>query len=136
GWVHLAANMAGLLVWTALAGSMETARTFVTGLLVTGLAVTLGLLLFNPGVGWYVGFSGILHGLFAMSAMRLLFRREWLAGLSLVAALVFKLLWEQQNGALGTEQLIGAPVLVDAHLYGVVAGAACALVLALFWGRR
>ncbi|MGC9457926.1 MAG: rhombosortase [Halothiobacillaceae bacterium] len=136
GWVHLAANLAGLLVWTALAGSMETARSLVVGLVVTALAVTLGLLVLNPGVGWYVGLSGVLHGLFAMTAMRLLFRREWLAGCSLVAALGFKLLWEQQHGALGTERLIGAPVLVDAHLYGVIAGAACALILALFWGRR
>jgi len=136
GWLHLAVNMAGLLVWVALAGHMESLKTLLSGMLVTALAVTLGLLWLNPNVGWYLGFSGVLHGLFAMTAMRLLFRREWLAGFSLAAALAFKLLWEQQHGSLGTERLIGAPVLVDSHLYATVAGAVWALAMALFWGRR
>lgn len=133
-WRHLAADMAGLAIWTALAGYLETRRSYLILLVGSGLGVGLGLLLLDPHVGWYVGLSGILHGLFAASAIRLLSRKEWLGGLSLLAALMLKILWEQRFGDLGTAKLLGVPVLVDAHLYGAVTGVV--IVLALLFFRR
>jgi rhomboid family GlyGly-CTERM serine protease len=133
-WRHLASDMAGLLIWTALAGYLETRRSYLVLLAGTGLGVGVGLLLLDPHVGWYVGLSGILHGLFAASAIRLLSRKEWLGGFALLAALTLKILWEQRYGDLGTAKLLGVPVLVDAHLYGAVTGAV--IVLALLFFRR
>lgn len=133
-WRHLVSDMAGLALWTALAAYLETRRSYLILLLGSGLGVGLGLLLLDPRVGWYVGFSGILHGLFAASAIRLLSHREWLGGLSLLAALALKLLWEQRYGDLGTAKLLGVPVLVDAHLYGAICGVV--IVLALLFFRR
>ncbi|HUN00074.1 MAG: rhombosortase [Halothiobacillus sp. 20-53-49] len=131
-WRHLASDVVGLLLWTALAAYLESARSYLIVLIGSGLGVGLGLLLLDPHVGWYVGLSGILHGLFAASAIRLLSHREWLAGVALLAALSLKILWEQRFGDLGTGKLLGVPVLVDAHLYGAVAGGAIALVLLFF----
>lgn len=133
-WRHLAADMAGLALWTALASYLETRRSYLILLVGTGLGVGLGLLLLDPHVGWYVGLSGVLHGLFAASGIRLLSRKEWLGGFSLLAALTLKILWEQRYGDLGTAQLLGIPVLVDAHLYGAVTGAV--ILLALLFFRR
>ena len=133
-WRHLASDMAGLTLWTALASYLETRRSYLILLVGTGLGVGLGLLLLDPGVGWYVGLSGILHGLFAASAIRLLSHKEWLGGFSLLAALALKVLWEQRYGDLGMAKLLGVPVLVDAHLYGAVTGAV--IVLALLFFRR
>jgi rhomboid family GlyGly-CTERM serine protease len=133
-WRHLASDMAGLALWTALASYLETRRSYLILLVGTGLGVGLGLLLLDPHVGWYIGLSGILHGLFAASAIRLLSHKEWLGGFSLLAALALKVLWEQRYGDLGTAKLLGVPVLVDAHLYGAVTGAV--IVLALLFFRR
>jgi len=133
-WRHLAMDLAGLMIWMALASYLETRRSFLILLFGSGLGVGLGLLLLDPQVGWYVGLSGILHGLFAASAIRLLSRREWLGGLALLAAITLKIIWEQRIGDLGTAKLLGVPVLVDAHLYGAVTGAA--IVLALLFFRR
>lgn len=133
-WRHLASDLAGLVLWTALAGYLETRRSYLILLVGSGLGVGLGLLLLDPQVGWYVGLSGILHGLFAASAVRLLSHREWLGGLSLLAALALKLLWEQRYGDLGTAKLLGVPVLVDAHLFGAITGAV--IMLALLFFRR
>jgi len=111
---------------------METRRSYLIILIASGLGVGLGLLVLDPQVGWYVGLSGILHGLFAASAIRLLSRKEWLGGLALTAAIALKLMWEQRFGDLGTAKLLGVPVLVDAHLYGAVTGAVIVLALLLF----
>lgn len=121
-WRHLASDMAGLVLWTALAGYLESVRSYLILLIGSAIAVGLGLLLFDPGVHWYVGISGLLHALFAATAVRLVLRGEWLAGLGLTAALALKLAWEQRFGDLGTAKLLGVPVLVDAHLYGAIAG--------------
>ncbi len=129
---HLAADLAGLLLWTALAGYLETPRRYLILLLGTSLGVGLGLFFLDPRLGWYVGLSGVLHGLFAASAIALLSRKEWLGGLALGAALIFKILWEQHYGDWGSARLLGVPVIVDAHLYGAVCGLALALAMLFF----
>lgn len=126
---HLASDMTGLMLWTALAGHLETRRSYPILLVGSALAVGLGLLLLDPGVQWYVGISGVLHALFASAALRLMFRGEWLAGLALAAALGGKLALEQQVGDIGAATLLKVPVLVDAHLYGALAGAAITIAL-------
>lgn len=128
-WRHLASDLAGLLLWTALAGYLETPRSYLILLVGSAFAIGLGLLLFDPHVHWYVGLSGILHALFAAAAVRLILRGEWLAGLGLAAAIGLKLAWEQRYGDIGTAKLLGVPVLVDAHLYGAVAGLAITIIL-------
>ncbi len=129
---HLAVDLAGLLLWTALAGYLETPRRYVILLLGTSLGVGLGLFFLDPRLGWYVGLSGVLHGLFAASAIALLSRKEWLGGLALGAALIFKILWEQHYGDWGSARWLGVPVVVDAHLYGAVTGLGIALALLFF----
>ncbi len=136
GWIHLALNLAGLWLWTALAGEHETSATYISALLAGLLGVGLGLLVLNPGVGWYVGLSGVLHGLFAHTGVRLLARRDWLAGGGVLAALTLKLMWEQTHGDIGTARLIGGSVVMDAHLYGAVAAGGVALIGVIFFGRR
>lgn len=128
-WRHLATDMTGLVLWTALAGYLETSRSYLILLLGSAIAVGLGLLIFAPGVHWYVGISGVLHALFAAAAVRLILRGEWLAGLGLTSALCFKLAWEQRFGDIGTAKLLHVPVVVDAHLYGAVAGLVITVIL-------
>ncbi|MFW5452138.1 rhombosortase [Thioalkalivibrio sulfidiphilus] len=121
GWTHLAMNLAGLtVIWLILARFLTAWQWWLT-VLVCGAGVNLGLLAFSPSIHWYVGLSGILHGLLAAGALAGLKRQPTLA--LLLLGLIAKLAWEQFTGQdPGTAQLIGGAVIVDAHVYGAAAG--------------
>ncbi len=127
GWAHLAMNLAGLaIIWLILARQLPLWQWWMT-VLVCAVGVNLGLLAFSPTVGWYVGLSGILHGLIAAGALAGLKRQPSL-GL-LLLGLIAKLAWEQSTGQdPGTAQVIGGAVIVDAHLYGALAGVVLGVV--------
>jgi rhomboid family GlyGly-CTERM serine protease len=135
GWQHLALNLAGLaLVWM-LYGRVYSLAQWLFILASSMLGVSLGLLLFLPAIHWYVGLSGVLHGLFVAGALASLlagFRAELL----LLGLLAVKLVWEHFQGALpGSESLAGGTVLIEAHLYGAITGVLAAAIL-LIYRRR
>jgi rhomboid family GlyGly-CTERM serine protease len=122
-WMHYGLNAAGLLLIWSLFGQLAPARVWWLYFLVTAIAVSLGLLWLTPTVHWYVGLSGVLHGLFVSGLLRLS-RRHLRFSLAVLAIFVLKVVWEQIFGPLpGSEQTAGGPVVVAAHLYGAVAGA-------------
>lgn len=132
GWVHLGMNLAGLLLIWALFAGLLPLWCWAMGLLLSALGVSLGLYLFDPALAWYVGLSGVLHGLLAMGALALL-RRDRVTAMLLLVGVVGKLLWEQLGGGdAGSAELIGGAVIVNAHLYGALAGLALAPLL---WWR-
>ncbi len=131
GWPHLALNLAGLLlVWLLFHRSLG-ARDWLIVTLVSAIAVGGGLMLFDPGLEWYVGLSGVLHGLFAAGLLAALMagnRADWFVLMLFIA----KLAWEQLVGTMpGTAKLAGGSVIVDAHLYGAIGGAVAALFLVM-----
>ncbi len=128
GWPHTLMNLFGLgLIWGLFWNSFSQIQWLIIAL-ASALAVSLGLLAFNPQLVWYVGLSGLLHGLFvagAVGGIRRGDRREAI----LLVAVVGKLIWEQACGALpGSAEMAGGPVVVDAHLYGAAGGALAALL--------
>jgi len=136
GWPHLLLNLAGLiLVWLLFERSLSS-RSWIIVTLTSALAVGGGLLLFDPALHWYVGLSGLLHGLFAAGLVATLFagsRAEWL----LAPLFAAKIAWEQLVGSMpGTTAIAGGPVIVDAHLYGAIGGAVTALLLIAASKRR
>jgi rhomboid family GlyGly-CTERM serine protease len=129
GWPHLAMNLAGLLlIWVIFFRDLVI-RQWTTVVAVSACAVGVGLYLFNTQLNWYVGLSGILHGLLiAPLVMRIRrgYRFEWLILLALCA----KLGWEQWAGAVpGSAEMAGGNVVVDAHLYGAIGGLLVALLV-------
>lgn len=135
GWAHLLMNLAGAALVGFLVGHAFTAGQWAWVMLGCVAGIDLGLLAFSPGIAWYAGFSGVLHGLVAAGAVASFARAPGTA-LALLAGLGVKLALEQQAAGLaGTAQLIGAPVVVDAHLYGALAGLAGALLLRT-WRNR
>jgi rhomboid family GlyGly-CTERM serine protease len=135
GWIHLWMNLAGLAVLWLLLGDTIRPALWASGVLFIALAVSLGLLCCSPAVTWYVGFSGVLHGLFAAGAVANI-RRLPALGSALVVGLTAKLVLERVAGDdTLTQRLIGDAVIVDAHLYGAVAGV-CYGVLLLVMSSR
>ena len=121
-WNHLWMNLAGLLViWLIYDHQLSLAKWLIN-FIFCSLAVGLGLLAFNPELHWYVGLSGTLHGLLMTGIIINVLNKQRL-DLILLIAVIGKLAWEQFAGPLpGSAETAGGPVIVDAHLYGAVAG--------------
>jgi rhomboid family GlyGly-CTERM serine protease len=124
---HAVLNCVGLALMWALFARDYTVRQWLAIVAGAAAAIDAGLWLWSSTVGWYVGSSGVLHGVMAAGTLAHLRRREpdgWL----LAALLAAKLVWEHLVGALPLSGL-GPEVVVDAHLYGVAGGVAVAAFL-------
>ncbi len=82
---------------------------------------------FNPDLGWYVGFSGVLHGLLITGGileLRKVDGNDMRMAIFILVVIAAKLMQEQFFGSLEstTEGIIGGKVFFDAHLYGALAG--------------
>jgi rhomboid family GlyGly-CTERM serine protease len=128
GTSHLVLNLFGLgLVWY-LVGQVYSQAQWVVTWILSIFAVTAGLWFFAPELAWYVGLSGVLHGLLVAGILGLAPKRveTWVLGLALLA----KLGWEQLVGPLpGSESASGGNVIVDAHLFGTLGGLLAAILI-------
>jgi membrane associated rhomboid family serine protease len=95
---HAVLNSLGLVLMWALFASDYRPRQWLVIMLVSVAAIDAGLWLRDSTVAWYVGSSGALHGMMAAGTLA-----QW------VGALPFS---DSHAG-----------VVVDAHLFGAVAGA-------------
>lgn len=134
GALHLALNaVATLVILIGFVAPRQPSfpRMFIALLGLT-LGVSAGLLFISSEVEWYVGLSGVLHGLAVFVAAWYLEKPfKWV----LLAGLLVKLVWEQVKGAGSVLALeLGGDVIVDAHLYG---GITACLLLGVFaaWSR-
>jgi len=96
--------------------------------------------LFDKNLSWYVGLSGVLHAIFAVTICRIFLlyiskrqkKIQW-EDLLLMIFLVAKLIYEQVIGPVPlTESGSGGPVVVNAHLYGAIMGCICSVFLFKF----
>jgi rhomboid family GlyGly-CTERM serine protease len=128
GWMHLLLNTLGLAICVTLTTpGWSLQRWFVQSLLLA-LGISLLCTLQNPEISWYAGFSGVLFGLYFLGAHEL-YRRDRLIAVLVASAIVIKVLLEQYTDIdVDSSALIGARVIVDAHLYGLLSAMAIALV--------
>jgi rhomboid family GlyGly-CTERM serine protease len=127
---HLLLNGVGLGLIAALFPREYSPRGWLLILGSSVVTIDLGVVLLEPQLQWYVGFSGVLHGALAAGALGWWRHESRRLALALTAVLVGKLAWEQWHGALPFSG--DMPVVVDAHLYGAIGGA---LAAAFLWLR-
>jgi len=121
-WSHLLMNLLGLLlVWGLFHRNLST-RRWVQAIALCAFGISLLLLIIDYHLRWYVGLSGVLHGMFMLGCIYDLRSGRWDAKLLLIL-LIAKLLWEQLMGPLpGSAATAGGAVVVDAHLFGAIMG--------------
>ncbi len=138
-WRHLLMNVLGLIVIVILFPNGVSLKVLVLAIIACCLSVTIGLWVFSPGVQWYVGLSGVLHGLLVVLIVMEYFSQKhseehgkkhgkkhreenWL-NIILFAALIVKLIWEGVMGPMpGSESAAGGAVIVQSHFYGFIGG--------------
>lgn len=129
GTSHLLLNVAGLaLIWYLVSAYLRPRQWLIVAAASTA-GIDLGLWLFEPQLVWYVGLSGLLHGLLAagiVAGLRTGRTDVWI----LAVAVAGKIAYEQFIGPLpGSEEATGGTVIVASHAWGALAGAVCAAIL-------
>lgn len=129
GWPHLMMNVIGLLLIWLLFGHTIKPTSWLIICLTSTITISSTMLLFNPVLQWYVGLSGVLHGMFVAGAV-VSIKAGYRTELMLLVLISIKLAWEQLRGPLpGSAEFAGGNVIVDAHLYGAISGLIVTLVL-------
>jgi rhomboid family GlyGly-CTERM serine protease len=126
---HALLNILGLVLMWALFARDYRVRDWCLIVLGAMAGIDLGLWFADSTIQWYVGSSGVLHGIMAAGTLTALRTGGW-EGRVLAAVLAGKLLYEQLAGPLPLSG--NDPVVVDAHLFGAIG----ALVVALFLTLR
>lgn len=127
GWVHFALNIIAFACLPFIFPHIQN-RFIILLLLILAPLSSLSFYYLYPSIEAYAGLSGILHGLYVAAAFFYLkFRKERNFAVLVLFLVVVKLIWENTFGQIGTSQLIGSPVLVEAHLVGAFWGAICAI---------
>ena len=131
GWMHLLLNGLGLMICVSLTSPGWSPVRWLLCCVIMALGISTLLALNNPEVSDYAGFSGVLFGLYMLTALSL-YSRDRLISVLIIAAIVIKVLMEQFSFYdFNSGELIGARVIVDAHLYGLL----MAIAIALAWAK-
>ncbi len=135
-WSHWALNMASLAIVATFFSKHASVKQWLLVILFSACMISAGLWWWLTDIRYYVGLSGVLHGLFLYGALREI-RFYPISGYVLTTVLIAKLSWEFQYGALpGSEELAGGRVLTEAHLLGAIGGISVWLVESLINGRK
>lgn len=130
GVAHWMLNSAGLvLVWLLVGHQYDALRwSFILDVLL--VVIGLGFWFVDTNLAWYVGLSGILHGMLIAGVIPAL-RTVPVESAIVCFAVGAKLVYEQFAGPVpGSESSAGGNVVVNAHLYGAIGGVIAA---AMFW---
>ncbi|MEC7120105.1 MAG: rhombosortase [Pseudomonadota bacterium] len=129
GWVHLVLNLSGLLLLPVIFPCFPNRRFGVIG----GFSAVLLSLIFwrtLPDLYVYVGLSGVLHGWYFAAAWHALeIQQDRLIAVILLFGLTLKLAYEVFFVGQASAAWIGAPVLTQAHLFGVLIALGLSVVL-------
>lgn len=125
-WIHFALNSTALV---CLAFIFKLPRvTFWLMILMLSLWISWLCYFYLPVLEGYAGLSGVLHGMYTWAAWHAR-HHEPLFSSFVLFGIFTKLIYEYRAGNLGTEQLIGYPVLNIAHLWGAIGAMILGLIL-------
>ncbi|MDP5460211.1 rhombosortase [Alishewanella sp. HL-SH06] len=126
---HLLMNMVGLLLIMLIHGHLPGRLAFGWQLLILGLGTSAGLWWLAPDMLYYVGLSGVLHGILCYGAV-IDIKQGFRTGYLILAGVLVKILSEQFSAPdLALAAQINADVAIDAHLFGASVGCLLGLVL-------
>lgn len=123
---HAVLNATGLALLWALFARIYGIGSWLLAIAIAIVAIDAGFWFLSPRLQWYVGASGLLHGVFACGCLAMIRARDRI-GVIAGALFVAKLAWEQWHGPLPFEP--AERVVTVAHLYGAAGGVLAGLLL-------
>ena len=131
GPAHYLMNVAGLaLLWYLIGAAFSVAHWLL--IIAASIAlIDLGLWYLVPGLDWYVGLSGLLHGMLA-AGIPGIWRTRRVEAMIIAGFLLAKLGYEALLGPLpGFGATAGGDVITEAHLFGALGGFAAGMVISI-----
>ena len=129
GWIHFLLNMLAFICLPFIFPMMRK-RYLIFLLLTLAPCISFCFYFIYPDVQAYAGLSGVLHGLYVACALACLqLKKERKFSILVLVLVLLKIVWENSFGSLQTATLIGSPVMVEAHLMGVIIGAICTALM-------
>ncbi len=129
---HLLLNITGLFCLLMLYEHQVATRVWFVISLLLVFCVNLVIYTLLPSTGFYLGFSGALHGLYAWySVAEWNRKRSWFPA-CVILILTIKLCIDTQSGNSLSSEIIGMRVHWQSHWIGAIAG----IVLALAYKRK
>ena len=120
--IHFILNIVGLFLLWMLHGEYSTPNAFAINVLLLCVGISLCIYIWSPSIFWYVGLSGVLHGIFAWGVVIDIFLKRK-TGYLLLLGLFVKIVDEQFfSSSQFMSELIEVNVATDAHFYGAVIG--------------
>lgn len=137
GFNHTMLNLVGYLIVSASFREDISPKEEMITLAICSLGVGLGIYLFNPEIGWYVGLSGAIYGILTHYLIIGWQRSAILSGFFGVY-LIGKFIYEQMIAGPDTVTagLIGGAVAIDSHLYGAITGLVTGTISLLQFHRK
>ncbi|MGI5310175.1 rhombosortase [Rheinheimera sp. WS51] len=130
---HLLLNLAGLSVaWLLFAENLAGFR-YLWLLPIIALSCSTGMLFFAPEINYYIGFSGVLYGIFTWGAAQDVMQQKTFSRLILMA-IIAKATYEFFIGPLQITAINANPLATAAHFFGV-ASALCIACCHYLFGR-
>ncbi len=129
---HALLNALGLVLLWGLFARVWSPRQWLFAVLLSLIAIDAGFWFLSPRLQWYVGASGLLHGIFACGCIAMLRQRDWIGAVA-TAVFIAKLAWEQRVGPMPFEE--SGTVVTVAHLYGAAGGFMAGLWMAVILRR-
>lgn len=115
-WTHAGLNIAGLTLCGLINPTIFRAKLIIQ-LLFFSIGISLMLWLFSPQVDNYIGFSGVLYGLFLIALWPL---KEDFFSLLMMISITAWAFWQWIFGApIAEQKMIGGQIISIAHLYGL-----------------
>jgi rhomboid family GlyGly-CTERM serine protease len=134
-WGHLGLNIAGIWVMYLLYAEHAPGWRYYAVVALLAIGSNVGMYLFAAEITHYVGFSGVLYGMFAWGAVLDIYRRVKLGWLLLIG-IVVKVTWEYLVGPVAVGAASADLLAVAVHFYGVLAGVIIGLVVCVHWRRN
>jgi rhomboid family GlyGly-CTERM serine protease len=121
--IHMLVNLLAVCLVAYIAGESLNNLLGIVLILWCSSVVGTGLYLFASDLSYYVGLSGVLHGLLVVSPFVSKFYSRKVA-LVFLSAIILKVIWEQSGfyDDMALASTIGGRVETRAHLLGVLSG--------------
>lgn len=134
--IHFGVNIVGLFLLWLLHGDYVKPTSFFINIFILCVGISSCIYLWSVSTYWYVGLSGVLHGLFAWGVIvDISLKRK--TGYLLLIGLVIKIVDEQFfSSSQYMSNLIDVSVAIDAHFYGALIGLILGLVKILGFSSK